>query len=481
MSKQSKIIQDTYILASVQLIKALLSFLRNKVIAIYMGPFGIAAISLYQQIADIYQQLSSLGMDKGIIKEATSGSENQKGQAFSSLIFISTLTLIAVITSALAYRAEIASLFDALYLSSDSVWFTFLSTLILISINVVYVTIMNGFGSVAYIAKSQLYSFLLSSPVSIFYVMFHPEPEMVFCFFLAPFVFFIFNTYYFISERLGLRIDFTFGFNLALIKKIFSSSFSFWLPVISLLIVEIVMRVQIEDKYTTEYLGYYQAAWLIANLCISLLFSSLGISFYPKICQRINDAIFVNESVNRQIVMGAWLALPISCFIIVFPEFVLMVSFSEGFVAASSIITMLCLGAYFRILGFPLGYLLMAKENHKQYLVGQFFFITINYVSFLYVLSLDDFSILGFTYPISYFLYATYLVVICKRYSSFILSRDFYIVFSFSFIAFSFCFLSKLINLNYLLSFSFLCFVGFVSLFYFFSFYRSKDKPVMLD
>lgn len=107
--------------------------------------------------------------------------------------------------------------------------------------------------------------------------------------------------------------------------------------------------------------GFYQAAWAIGGLYVGIVLQAMGTDFYPRLTAVSGNNAECNRLVNEQVQMSLLLAGPGVVATLTFAPFVLHILYSHAFDGATDLLRWICLGMMLRIVAWPMGYIVIAK------------------------------------------------------------------------------------------------------------------------
>lgn len=115
--------------------------------------------------------------------------------------------------------------------------------------------------------------------------------------------------------------------------------------------------------------GFYQAAWTLGGLYVSFVLQAMGADFYPRLVGAIEDAGEANRLVNEQAQVSLLLAGPGVIATLTFAPLIVTLFYSHEFAAAVDVLRWVCLGMALRVVSWPMGYIIVAK-NQKTLFFG---------------------------------------------------------------------------------------------------------------
>jgi PST family polysaccharide transporter len=114
--------------------------------------------------------------------------------------------------------------------------------------------------------------------------------------------------------------------------------------------------------------GLYQTAWTLGGLYVGFVLQAMGTDFYPRIVAVAHDDRQCNRLVNEQTLVGMLLAGPGLLATITFAPLMLHLFFSRDFIEADGILRWICMGMALRAVVWPMGYVLVAKNQRVLFL-----------------------------------------------------------------------------------------------------------------
>ena len=184
------------------------------------------------------------------------------------------------------------------------------------------------------------------------------------------------------------------------------------------------VRVFILRTHGLEAAGLYNAAWTLGGLYVGFVLQALGTDFYPRLVGAATDDALCNRLVNEQAHISLLLALPGVLATLTFAPLVVSLFYSGAFAGAVEILRWICLGMALRVLTWPLGYIVVAKNRQTL-----FFSIDLAWTVVNVGLSwwcIDRFGIVGagIAFFASYVFHAAMVYPVARRLSGFRWSPD---------------------------------------------------------
>jgi PST family polysaccharide transporter len=112
-----------------------------------------------------------------------------------------------------------------------------------------------------------------------------------------------------------------------------------------------------------EAAGFYSSAWTLGGLYVGYILQAMGTDFYPRLVGVANDNAECNRLVNEQAQVSLLLAGPGVIGTLTFAPLVIAIFYSAEFVEAVEILRWICLGMALRVITWPMGYIIVAKNR----------------------------------------------------------------------------------------------------------------------
>jgi enterobacterial common antigen flippase len=116
-------------------------------------------------------------------------------------------------------------------------------------------------------------------------------------------------------------------------------------------------------KINLEAAGFYQAAWALGGIYVGFILQAMGADFYPRLTGAVKDHAECNRLVNEQTEVGLLMAGPGILATLTFAPLVIALFYRPDFAPAAIVLRWLCLGMILRVVSWPMGFLIIAKDE----------------------------------------------------------------------------------------------------------------------
>src|SRR5262245_14408830 len=138
------------------------------------------------------------------------------------------------------------------------------------------------------------------------------------------------------------------------------------------------VRIIVVRNIGLEAAGFYSAAWTLGGLYVGFVLQAMGADFYPRLVSAATDNPRCNRLVNEQAQVSLLLAGPGIIATIAFAPLVIPLFYSSKFFEAVEILRWICLGMALRIITWPMGFIIVAKNRQLMFFGTDFAWTIVN-------------------------------------------------------------------------------------------------------
>jgi len=389
-------------------------FIVVKVVAVKIGPKGIAYVGQFQNTTAILTMLATAAITTGVIKYlAEHKSDPVKSQKIINtaflIVFFSSLIISLFVMSTSGFLSEAAFKTKEFWI----VYFLFGLFTVIISFNVIFSAILNGLQEIRKFTIVNICSSLIGVTVTVIFAYILGLMGVLIASTATAVILFGINVYFF--NKLGIRWkpDFK-SWDKKIVKML--SAFSLMALVTGFVVptMQILVRDRIILQFSVADAGYWQAVTKISDYYLGFITSVLGVYYMPRLSEIQSKAELRNEIMN-----GYKIILPIvgiAALLIWFLKgFIIQVLFTQEFLPMKPLFTFQLLGDFFKIGSWLLAFLMAAKAMTKAYIVSEIIFAS-SYVVLSYYF-MNHYGIIGATYSfcVNYGLYWIYIWFLMRK------------------------------------------------------------------
>ncbi|WP_298137318.1 O-antigen translocase [Flavobacterium sp.] len=395
------------------LIKISIGFITSKIIAVFVGPSGMALVGNLRNFLTTVQSFGTLGFENGIVKYvAEHKSDDEKLKSTLSTIFFSVFISCFILGLFLFF---FSNYFNELIFGSEfhySFIFKFLALALPFYIgNIFLVATINGFDEYKKVIYINIIGNCIGLLVSGLLIWKFKIEGALLSIVLTPSLLFLVSLF-FLNKRIKIleKIN-TKSFQFNFLKSISSYSLMALVSAVFGPVVLIAIRTFIIDKIGIQEAGFWEAITRISSYYFLFITSIIGIYFYPKMI--VAETNSETKKLFWKYYKGV---MPLFIFglIIVFflKEYIVQLLFTKEFLPVSKLFFWQLIGDVFKALSIILGYQFFAKKLTKEYIISEIFSLLVLYCSSVFFIKL--YSIEGvvmahaFTYSIYFITLSIY-------------------------------------------------------------------------
>lgn len=388
----------------------------SKIIAITIGPSGIALISQFKNFITICTTFSTFGIDNGVVKYVAE-EKNEKDSLRKLLSNIFFITILASIVTGIVIIILSEYLTIKILDSPDYkyVFILFGITVVLFSANTIIIKIINGLSEIKKFTNIKITNSLFTLFVTAASTYYFGIDGALVSLALSQSIVLIVTIFYLTSfEWFSLKL-FSFHIEKDILKKLLEFSIMAIVSSILPLVLKVKIRNYIIAHFDIYNAGYWDALFSISTVYMSI-FSMVLITYYlPKLSE-----LKEKELIRKEILSGYKLILPFTffAFIIIYccKGLVVHILYSSNFLIIKDYFGYMLVGDFLKIASFLLSFLMIAKAEIKKFFILETIFSIIIYALSILFMKLNGFIGIYEVYPIIYFLYLSTLIFMYKDY-----------------------------------------------------------------
>ena len=395
-------------------IKLVSAFVINKVIALYIGPSGLAIVGQLQNFTSIITTFSNGAISSGIVKYTAEYQDiEEKKKIFSSSIVISLICSLIISIFLFGFSDYLSELIlkDIQY---SSVFIIFGATIFLFALNMVLISILNGQKEIKKYVLVNIAGSIFSLVFTSILIMQLNLMGALYAMVLNQSVMF-FVTLAFVLKSSWFKLEyFLKGLDKDSLSKLSKYSLMAITSALTVPVSHLIIREYIGENLGWDSAGYWQGIWYISTMYLMLVTTTLGVYYLPKLSE-IQD----NKELRKEIFSGYKIIMPIvilaSLIIFLLKEYVILIAFSKDFMPMMELFAWQLIGDVIKIASWLLAYLMLAKAMTKVFIYTEVLFSAL-FVG-LSLLFVDKFGLVGITYAyaLNYLLYLFMMIFIFRK------------------------------------------------------------------
>lgn len=404
------LIKTSFLTAISTGIRIITGFIVNKIVAVYIGPAGIALVGQFQNFSSIIMSFATGAINSGVTKYTAQYYDDKEKKAK----MLSTALMISVICS---FIVSIVLIFANKYLSIhllksekySSIFVIFGITLIVYALNSLFISILNGHKEIRKFVTvnivTSIVSLIFTGGLVVFLGLYG---ALLSCVTAQTVVFIV--TIFFVVKSDWFSVDnFIKGVDKENLIKLGKYSLMAITTALTVPVSQIFVRNYIADTISLDAAGYWQGIWKISEVYLTIITTSLGVYYLPRLSEITDD-----KELRKEIFSGYKILLPIVAVIAIFIYFIkvplIHILFTDKFMPMIPLFKYQLLGDFIKMASWILGFLLLAKAMTRWFIATEIIF-TLTFVILSKVL-IDKFGIVGVTqaFAINYFIHLIFMI-----------------------------------------------------------------------
>ena len=442
-SAYRSIFKATSLFGGVQLWKILIEIVKQKFIAILLGPEGMGISGLYTSATQLIQSFTSMGLSTSAVKNVAEANGSGDFQRISrtitvlrKLVWVTGLLgmIVVIILSPLLSKSTFGN-YDY------TIPFIFLSvTLLFQQLSAGQSVVLQGMRKLKHLAKSgvlgSLFGLIISVPIYYFFGINGIVPTLI-----LNSITTLLLTWYFSRkikiEKQKITPKQTFEEGKEMLKMGLVMSLNSFL----VLGVAYIIRIFIVRIGGTEEVGLYTSGLAIVNGYVGLIFSAMSTDYYPRLAEVNKDNQKCKEIINQQAEIAILIIAPVIMIFLLIAPYAITLLYSRKFIPITGFMQWAMVGMIFKAASWSISYIFMAKQDMKTFLFNEIAIKIFNVPLYLLMYKYLGLDGLGIGFLINYFVYLILVYFVSNKKYHFNFSSSFKRLLSISLLLVSLCFL----------------------------------------
>jgi O-antigen/teichoic acid export membrane protein len=437
-----QIFKATSLFGGVQIFIIILSVLRSKIIAVLLGPTGMGIVGLLTATTGLVAGITNFGLGTSAVREIAAA--NETGEKLKISKTITVFRRLVWITGTLGMILTIIfSKFLSEFTFGNSKYtlgFVWLSiTLLFNQLTSGQDVLLQGMRKLKSLAKANvfgsLFGLIISFPLYYYYGLEGIVPALI----ISSFSVLLVTSFFAKSIKIN-------SFNLTYIETIRNGQgmlkLGFFLSLSGLISLgaSYLVRIYISNIGGIAEVGLYNAGFAIISTYVGLVFSAMATDYYPRLSGVSNDNKKSAILINQQAEIAILILAPILCIFLIFIDWVVIILYSEQFIAVNGMIHYAALGMIFKAASWSIAFIVLAKGDSKSFfwneLIANCYLLIFNLIGYK-LMGLDG---LGVSFIFGYFFYFLQIYFFAKIKYEFYVEREFFKIFIIQFLFVLICF-----------------------------------------
>ncbi len=408
------LIKTSVLSAVATVIQVLSGFVATKIIAIYVGPSGLAFIGQFQNFIALVMALGSGSINTGVIKYTAEyrNDPEEKKKLWSTALRISFIgTFIGAVLLLIFYdRLSLLFFKDDSY---GSLFIIFALTLGFYVLNSLLMAVLNGQKEIKKLitikVTSSLTTLLLIAILTYWYGLYGTLLSLI----LTQSLIFVVTLVFVFKSHWFKRYMFTETIHIEYLKKLGKYTAMAIVASLSAPLSELIIRNYIGSSLSWNDAGYWQAIWKISSVYLMIITMTLSIYYLPKLSE-----IKKSTELRKEIFSGYKIIVPLTillaAIVYISRDLIIILLFTEEFMPMRELFAYQLLGDVLKIISWLISFLMVAKAMTKVFIITEIIgFFSYIFLSFFFI---DRFGLIGapMAFAFNMFLYGILIFWIFK-------------------------------------------------------------------
>jgi len=393
------------------IVKIAIGFVTSKVIAVFVGPSGMALVGNLRNFLTTLEGLGTLGLQSGMVKYVAEGKSSQTElRKVLSTIFTSVLAVVVLCSLLLFFLADYWSAW--VFSGNDSFGHIFrilALSLPFYAFSIVLIAVLNGLGNYKHVIWANIIGNIISLLISVVLIVRYGLDGALFAIVISPSALFFASVFY-ISRTTGIfkRIHWNY-FDPKLLWKLGAFSLMTLFSYVCVPLVYLEIRQQAQEISGSDAAGYWEAMTRVSANYMLFVSTLVSVYFLPKLVVSETDrqtrSIFADylRGVVPMFFLGAIVVYSLRGFIV-------GLLFTEDFKPVEDLFFWQLVGDGFKSIAMIFGCCLVAKKMTKGFFITESLSLIILYATSHFMLQVDGVHGLVVAHAITYFAYCVVLI-----------------------------------------------------------------------
>lgn len=387
------------IFGSVQGLNILIGIIRNKFVAMILGPDGMGLTSLFTSSLSLISNSTNLGLPISGVRHLSNAYETKNKYEIERLIVLLRSWTLFTALLGMFVCVLVAPFLDKFSFTwgDHTIHFMLLSPIVgLMAITAGETTILKATRNLKPLAILSLFNIILSLSISVplFYIF--KEAAIIPSIFVLALIQMLLTLAY--SYRL-------YPFHVFMKKEMIHEGSQMLRLGMSFVIAGIMssgsdffIRSFLNTEASLTDVGLYNAGYIMMMTCASMVFASLDSDYFPRLAAIASHHFTMSQTINRQIEITFLCLTPILITFVVSLPLLIPLLYSGKFLPVLGMMQVLVFEMYIRSVRLPIEYIPLAKGDSKSFLLLESLYYII--LSLFVIYGFKTFGLLGAGYGI---------------------------------------------------------------------------------
>ena len=413
---QSSIFKITSLNSLSVVIKIAIGLITSKLLAVFVGPSGIALVGNLRNFMTSLENVSTLGFQSGIVKYVAENDKNKSELSkIITTVFISLL-LFSLILSAVLFL--FSDFFNQYIFDSNASYSIIIKSIALVlpfyAMSIFFLSVINGFGKFKNVILTNILGNIIGLVVSLILIYKYQTFGALLSIVLTPSLLFV-VTFYYLNQEISFYKNINIkNFDFRILKNLSSYSIMALVTAVFGPIVFLAIRKNIILNLGINQAGFWETISRISTYYMLFVTTILSVYFLPRL---------INSESKQETKLVFWdyfkyilLVFVFGIIIIYFSRFqIIKILFTNEFLPVTHLFFWQLIGDVFKVASLILGFQLLAKKMTVAFIISEILSLIILYFTSIYFLKIFGIEGIVIAQALDNFLYLLILAIYFRK------------------------------------------------------------------
>lgn len=371
MSSHRQIFRSSALIGGASIVTIMVGIIKVKVLAVLLGPAGVGVMGLYQNVMATASTLCGCGLEGSGVRQFAAAQDDARTQTLiRRALFLANVLLGGTGMLLLWLMRETLSqwMFHDGAHANEIGWLglgVFFSLMVSSQM-----ALLQGLRHIDLVARVNVLGAVTGAVAGMTLVWWLGDAALHWFVIAAPAASLLFSVWY--ASRLPQEPE---EMDRAAVRRQWQALFSLGIPLMAAgllsLATQLVARSWVMRDLGLDAGGYFQAAWSITMTYMGFALGAMATDYLPRLTAAIGDRGNAVRLVNEQTEMALLLAAPVLLAMLTLAPWVIEWLYAASFAPATEILRWQVMGDVFKVIGWPMGFVVLAMGRGDLFIATQ--------------------------------------------------------------------------------------------------------------
>ena len=371
-SSHKQILRSSSIIGGAAVVNIAVGLVKTKIVAILLGPVGLGLIVLLQNLMQTAASVANMGLGQAGTRKVAEALGDQARIALVRRTLLVATALLGLTAAATMWAAS-DPLAEWVAPGMHAGWqVRWLGIGVAVTVATQAQTaLLMGFRRIGDLARVSTLSVLVSAVVGVGAVWWWGEGGIVAFVLIQVVATFAIGHFYVARMPRPAHVPLPMAALRGELTGMLSFGAALTVAAICVNAGQLFARSLIQQRLGAAAVGLFQASWLISVTYIGFVLQAMGTDFYPRAVAANKDPKLLVRLVNEQTEVALLLAAPVLLGILGIAPWLMRLLYARAFDPAVAVLQWQVLGDVLKVASWPLGYLLLAINASRVFMVAE--------------------------------------------------------------------------------------------------------------